>query len=187
MEGKLKFAVTVVLVAALSFSLGYASHHAWLWTHQNPRVSVNVYVFRERPGGVDLVAQGNVMTDFFENMVCNIFGFDNVTNINATKWIALGNSTISQSKTKLDTEATASGFGRAEASVVKWMNGGDHAVNYTKKFTATGTIWVNATALHESGTANAADAVALASLGGYEKFESNWNCTIVWVVTYDFN
>jgi len=181
-----RFLVVITLVAVLMFSMGYSVRNG-VFSHRDPQVNVNMYVLKETPEGNDLIYSGNVITDRFENKLGNIFGFNNET-VYETKWIALGNSTIDQTKTKLDAEATTLGFARAVAdSVVKWSNGGDTAINYTKKFTATGDIQIDATALHESVTGEATDAVALASLGGAEDFKNNWNCTIIWVLTWNAN
>ncbi len=107
---------------------------------------------------------------------------------NATQWIALGNSTIAASNTKLDTEAAASGFTRAaNDTCVHWMNGTDYAVNVTKKFTATGTIRINATAAHWNPTSGSDNnCYAMASITA-TTFDNNDNCTIVWVFTRDNN
>ena len=126
------------------------------------------------------------MTDRIEEKARNIFGFNNET-INIFNAIALGNSTIAQTKTKLDTEATTTGFARTNGTVTAWTNSGDYAFNVTNKFTATGNIAVNSTALHETDTGETTDAVALASLGGSEDFKNNWNCTITWSITCNFN
>lgn len=157
-------------------------------SHRNPRARTNVYVFRETPQGTDLIYAGNTITDIGEQYARNILGFDNVTNWNATKYIALGNSTIGQTKTKLDTEATGTGFDRAIGTVVSWTSSGDAAYNVTHKFTASGNIAINASALHWSGQKNSNNnCFALASLGSSQSFQNNWNCTIVWVIVYDFN
>ena len=172
----------------LTFSVTYAWRNE-LFTHRNPQARANVYVFKETSEGTALIASGNIITDIGELYFRNIIGFDNVTNNNATQWISLGNSTIDQTKTKLDTEATTLGFARAaNDSAIAWVNGGDYAVNFTKKFTATGTIRINATGSHWNPTGNSDNnMVACASLGGYEDFSATWNCTIVWVFTWNAN
>jgi len=184
---KRKFLVAVSLIAVLTFLGGYSIAQVSLKNHRNPSARDNVYIFKETPKGTEMIYGGNIITDRFENKLANIFGFDNET-VYETKWIALGNSSISKTKTKLDTEATGSGFHRqVSSSIVKWTNGEDIAVNYTLKFTANETVQINAAALHESITAEATDCVALASLGGAQDFEDNWNCTIVWALTWDAN
>jgi len=102
------------------------------------------------------------------------------------KYIALGNCSVSQTKTKLDSEATTAGAGRALATRTFWISGGDYAFNLTKKFTFTGTITLNATAAHWSGTANAADAYAIANIPE-TTFQNNWNLTITWMFVYNGN
>jgi len=150
---------------------------------------VNVYIFKETPEGIALIYSGNLITNWGERYFRDVVCFDNVTNNNGTQWITLGNSTISVTLTKLDTEATTTGFTRAaNDSFIGWIDGGDYAANFTKKFTATGTIWVNATGLHVSPISNSDNnMVAAASLGASEKFENTWNCTIIWELKWNAN
>lgn len=160
-----------------------------IFNHRNPKVRANVYVFKETPEGKDQINSGNVITDIGELYVRNILGFDNVTAQNATQWITLGNSTIAQTKTKLDAEATSTGFTRAaNDTCVAWINSGDYAYNVTKQFTATGNIQVNATGLQWDSTSDSDNNLfALASLGGAQDFQNNWNATIIWVITWNAN
>jgi len=125
------------------------------------------------------------MTDISERYDRNILGFNNVSDNNATKWVALGNSTISASLTELDEEATTSNFTRALGTVVTWMNGTDYAYNISYQFIATGTIRVNATALHWNPTGDG-NCYGLAAITP-TTFEAADKCTIVWVVTKDNN
>ena len=156
--------------------------------HRSPQAQVNVYVLKETPNGIEELVSGNVITDIGERYIRNILGFDNATSNNATKWIALGNSTIDQTYTKLVTEATTTGFTRALGTVVAWVNSGDYAYNVTKKFTATGTIAINAASAQWNDSPNSDNNMfALASLGGTESFQLNWNCTIKWVITWNAN
>lgn len=186
--GGKRFVSAIVLAVLLGFSCGYVWQRGWLFAHRDPSVKANVYVFKETPQGKDLIVSGNVITDIGERYVRNILGFDNETAHNATKWISLGNSTVGQAKTKLDTEATSTGFTRAVGSVVAWVNSGDYAYNVTKKFTATGNIQVNASGLQWSGVSNSDNNLfAVASLGGAQSFQNNWNCTIIWVITWNAN
>lgn len=160
------------------------------FTTPQPTVQrVNVYIVMETAHGTETIATHNVITDIGEIYARNILGWNNVTGHNATQWIALGNASVSQTDTKLDTEATSTGFTRAaNDSCTHWINSGDYAYNVTKKFTATGAITINATALQWSGVSNSDNnAYAIASLGGSQGFENNWNCTITWAVTYNFN
>jgi len=129
---------------------------------------------------------GNVITDIGERYVRNILGFDNET-MDILDDISLGNSTIAQTKTILDTEATTLGFDREQGTVVSWMNGTDYAFNTSYKFTATGTIRINATGLHWNATDSVDNTMfALASITE-TTFASNDNCTITWVITVDGN
>lgn len=190
MEIKRKhFALTIALISVLMFAMGYSIQNGVFNSHKNTQPRVNVYVFKETYESNDLICSGNIMTDWAERYYRNNAGFNNETAFNATQWISLGNSTIVQTNTKLDVEATSDGFSRAaNDSVVTWVNAGDFAYNVTKKFTATGTIYINATGLHVSATGNSDNnMVAHAYLGDMEKFETNWNCTIVWAITWDAN
>lgn len=187
---KKSFILSLVLVALLSFSVGYGLQNRLL-AHKNPQPEVNLWVFKETPEGITTLVGGNIITDLAERNMRNVHGFDNETDY-ITKWISLGNSTILQTKTKLDDEALVGdgggGFVRAEGSVVAWVNGGDFAYNVTKKFTALGNIAVDAAGLQwlvTSGSDN--NLFALASLGGTQSFQNNWNCTIRWVVTWNAN
>ena len=177
----------LLLTISTSVLIGYSLRTYEIYRHRDPKVSGNVFVIYETAKGTYEFPVGNVITDIGELYDRNILGFDNVTANNATKWIALGNSTIAQTKTKLDTEATASGFTRALGTVAAWINGTDYAYNVSKKFTATGTIRVNATSLHWHDQSNSDNnCYALASITA-TTFENNDNCTITWVITRDNN
>lgn len=84
----------------------------------------------------------------------NILGFNNVTNFNATKWLSAGNATVANTLTKLTTEATSSGFTRAEGTVTQYISGGHYGYNVTITFTASATINLNAYGLQWSGVSN---------------------------------
>ncbi len=101
----------------------------------------------------------------------------------------MGNHTTpAGTATKLDAEATGSGFARAaNDTCVAWMNGTDYAYNVTKKFTATASIRVNATSNHWNPTSNSDNnCAALASITE-TTFDVDDNCTITWVWTIDGN
>jgi hypothetical protein len=175
------FAAVLVLCIVGAFCLGsFVDNFAFsiLWGHKTPKVMGNVYVTIESPMGVYDALEGNVITDIGENAtrygVCNV-----AVNVN---YIAVGNSTVAQTKTKLDTEYTRS----AADSRVFWISSGDYAFNITKKFTFAGTVTLNAAAAHWSATANANDAYALAAIT-QTTFQSGWNLTIMWVFIYDAN
>lgn len=160
-----------------------------LFTRQYTRIKSNVYIFKETSEGIEELVRGNTITDIGEKYVRDQIGFDNATNWNFTQWIAVGNSTITTAKTKLDTEATGAGFARAyRDAIVPWINGGDYAYNITNMFTASATITINAASCHWNGTSNLDNNMyALASLGGSETFNLNDNCTIRWVLTFNGN
>jgi len=175
------FAVALALCVVGAFCLGFFADNfasSVLLGHKTPKVTGNVYVTIESPMGVYDLLEGNVITDIGENAtrygVCNV-----AVDVN---YIAVGNSTISQTNTKLDTEYTRS----AADSRVFWTSSGDYAFNITKKFTFTQTVTLNAAAAHWSGTANANDAYALAAIT-QTTFQSSWNLTITWVFVYDAN
>jgi hypothetical protein len=185
---KKSFALILATVIFLSFSSGYVAYQYDV-QHRPARAKSNIFVFRETPSGRDLIASGNTITDIGENYARDVLSFDNVTSNNATHWISLGNSSVASTKTKLDTEATNNGFERKVAdSEVGWIYSGDYAVNYTVLFTATAQMYVNSAGLQWSGVSNSDNNLyALASLGGSQEFEATWNCTIVWMIVYDFN
>jgi hypothetical protein len=175
------FAAVLMLCIVGAFCLGFYVDNlasAVLTGHKTPKVVGNVYVTIESPMDVYDFCEGNVITDIGENAtrygVCNV-----AVNVN---YIAVGNSTIDQTKTKLDTEYTRS----AADSRDFWASSGDYAFNITKKFTFTETVTLNAVAAHWSATANADDAYALAAIT-QTTFGPNWNLTITWVFIYDAN
>jgi hypothetical protein len=172
-----------MLFLTIGFAFGYSIN---FYQHGRLKITANVYVFKESPEGIELIL-GNTLTDWLERDVRNIIGFANGSTV-AYKYITLGNSSIAQTKTILDTEATTSGFGRALGTVTAWESGTDFAFNVTKKFTATGTITINACGLQNSATPEADNTLgALASLGGSQTFLANWNCTIVYSLIFNFN
>lgn len=180
--------ITAVLLVAtfiVAFSFGYSFHHSP--GHRDPRYSANVYVIYETMAGTTEEPAGNVITNIGERYVRNIIGFDNVTANNATKWISLGNATAGVALTKLTTEATTLGFERTLGTVVAWQNGTDYAYNISNKFTATGTIRVDATGLHWNPTGDSDNNMAAVADITATTFESNDNCTIRWVITVDGN
>lgn len=185
MEYKRYLAFTIVL-SVLMFSLGFALNPILTVSHQVPTARANVYVMVETPEGREIFV-GNTIADICERDVRNILGFRNGSAV-AYKYIALGNSSIAQTKTKLDTEATTTGFARDLGTVTAWQSGADYAFNVTKKFTATGTIAVNSASLHWNATGNSDNNLcALASLGGTQSFSNLWNATITWVIVCNFN
>jgi hypothetical protein len=180
-----KITLTLVIAAALISS---CTTYAFLkfMPHHNSHAYANIYAIMETSHGTDVTYIGNIILDRFEKKVANLFGFDNDT-LYAYTYIALGNSTVSQTLNKLDTEATTTGFARANSTVLRWIYDGDYALNFTRKFTATGDITINATALCETGAGEATDAVCIASLGESKVFENHWNYTIVWTYVWDLN
>lgn len=176
------YALIIVATFLLGLTIGD------LTRHHNPTLEANVFVCIDRIEGSEDLYSGNVITDIGEHYVANIIGWNNVTNHNETKWIATGNSTIAQTKTKLDTEATTAGFTRALATISnKWISGGDVAVNYTYKFTSTASITVNAVALHWNGVSNSDNnCFALAAIT-QTTFPTGSNMTVVWSIIYNGN
>lgn len=191
MEKKTLLTIAMVFLAFFAgwtLAVTYRSAHF----HKDPTLRANVFIITETVSGREVKRGGNIVTNIGERYVRNAMGWDNVTNFNATQWIALGNNTTpAAGDTKLDEEATTLGFDRkANASCVAWMNGTDYAYNVTSpKFTATGDIQINATSLHWNPTDDSDNnCFALATLpGGDQAFANNDNCTIVWVITWDGN
>ena len=178
-----KTILSICLTFMIAFTFGYMIRFSPLTPK---KAFANVYVLKETPKGHELTVH-NTLTDLSEREVRNILGFNNVTTAQY-KYITLGNSTVDQTKTILDTEAVDTGFIRAEGTVIAWLNGADYAFNVSKKFTATGNIEVNAVGLHNNATSLSDNTMlAIASLGGSQAFENNWNCTIIWVITANFN
>ena len=157
---------------------------------RHKKATAHVFViFETAKGGTWFEGQPNVLTNIGERYVANVMGLANVTNVNATQWIALGNhSTPAITDTKLDTEATTSGFTRsANDTATRWMNGTDYATNISCKFTASATIRINATSLHFNPTSNSDNnAIGIVSITE-TTFNNNDNCTIVWVFTWDLS
>lgn len=157
--------------------------------HKDPQVRANVYVVFETVSGQHIGQSGNLITDIGERYARNTVGFSNVTGNNATDWIAVGNSTIVVTNTKLDTEATTDNATRGLAQEATWMNGTDYAYNKTFKFMFNGDITLNSTSLQWSGVSNSDNnCFAMAALpGGEQAFASGDNATITWVITWDGN
>ena len=184
---KKTFLFTIVLSVLMSSAFSYVIIRPIGYRATGPKA--NVFVIYETARGTWTEPVGNLITDLGERYVRNIIGWDNVTSNNATHWIALGNNTApANGDTKLDAEATATGFTRAaNDTCVHWMNGTDYAYNVSNQFTATGTIRVNATSLHWNPTSDSDNnCFALASITE-TTFNNNDNCTIVWVITWDAN
>jgi hypothetical protein len=184
------WALSLVIIALTGFVAGYAVQTGAF--HRKPRATANLFVFVERPNGKELLASGNTLTDIGEAYAeswLNGCGSANTTARSATEWIAWGNSSIAQTKTILDTEATTAGFERAVATVsARWTNAGDYARNFTITVTATATINLNACGLHWSGVGESDNNLyALAALPQATTFNADDNATAVWAITYDFN
>jgi hypothetical protein len=132
---------------------------------------------------------GNTITDIGELYARNIIGFNNATSQNATKYIAWGNCTITQTKTILDAEATTACFNRSNAiTPIAWDNSGDYAFNLTLSVIANATVNINACSVHWSPTASSDNNMfALAALPQATTANSGDNFTAVWVFTFDFN
>jgi len=150
--------------------------------HQPMIPSANVFLTIQTEMGTYDLMTGNIITDIGEN--ATRYGLENVAR--DVKYIALGNSTIDQTKTKLDTEASTLGADRIEGTRTDWTSSGDYAFNVTKKFTFGGDITLNATALHWSDVTDTEDAYALASFTK-TAFANNWNLTITWSVIFNGN
>lgn len=185
---KLQIRKTEAILIFLVLCVGFYSFYNDIETsiYKPPKITGNVYVFIETPEGKELIVS-NTITDIGEKYLRDWASGANATHY-IWKYISLGNSSVAQTKTKLDTEATTTGFIRAEGSIVYWVYSGDYAFNVTKKFTATGNIAINCAGCHTSVTSESNNnMVSLASLGGTQAFQSNWNCTIVWMFVFNAN
>jgi len=192
MKITMKKAFTILLIAfLLGFSFGYIEGQPEpVFGHRPPRASANVYVFVETAEGKAQIASGNVITNIGEQYVRNILGFENITEYNATQWITVSNDASPVATwTKLANEKTADGFTRAaNDSCVAWQNGGDYAYNVTKKFTATSdSVELQCAGLQWSGQSNTDNNLFAAAAFTQTTFNTNDNCTIVWVITINAN
>jgi len=172
---KRKFALALALVFIVGIVNGYAIQRVYFnRQHQPARALANVYITIQTEMGTYDLLESNIITDIGED--ATRYGVAGVAV--DTKYISLGNSTITQTKTKLDSEATTAGATRAEGTRDFWISGGDCAFNVTKKFTFTDTITLSATGLHWSGTSGSdGNMFALASFT-QTTFQNNWNLTI---------
>ena len=186
---KTRFVIAIALCAIIMFSMGYAMHNAVLnKRHQPIGPSANVFVTVQTEFGVYDIATGNVITNIGERYVRNILGFDNVTAHNATKWITLSNDASPvQTWTKLPTEATTYGAGRALGTVSAWVSAGDYSYNVTKKFTFTGSITLQCTGTQWSGVASSDNNLFACAAFTQTAFANNWNLTIKWSFVYNAN
>jgi len=186
---KKQFAIGAI-IAILAFSLGIASTTIRL--HQTPQLTANVYFYEGTGADAQLIAQsGNLITDIGENVTLFSLNAANQTLVA----ISTGNaSSITAGLTKLDTEATNSGFDRVLCNVsAYWFNSGDIAVNYTASFDATTTISVNSVGLHWSVTDDSDNNMYAASFitdGTQHQFPLSTpasRLTCVWVLTMNAN
>lgn len=179
----------VALIASLAFSFGLVATNVRL--HQTPQVTANVYFYEGSGADAKLIAEsGNLITDFGEETMLEAL-VGNATDITG---IAAGNSsTIDQTDTGLDTEATDSGFDRVACNVsALWSNSGDSARNFTASFDATVTISVNSVILTLSTVSETADAMATSFItdGTQHQFPLSTpasRLTVVWVLTVNAN
>lgn len=164
---------------------------------KSPRLIANVYLIAERAGMEDsvsthamfILSTHNIITDHGEHIMRDVWGFNNITTWNATKWISLGNnSAVSQTDTKLDAELTASNGTRLLAPTITGLViGGDYAVNFTAKFCFTGFCRFNATGIHHNPTSNSDfNMVADAILTTYS-WGNKDNATVIWSFIFNAN
>jgi hypothetical protein len=179
-------------MAVLCFGSGLAVQFEVLNGHRSPQPKANLFVYKETSSGKELIGSGNVITDIAEAYTewwMTGCGSANATARSAPMWISLGNATVGQTLTKLTTEATTSGFERAAASAsAQFTYNGDYARNFTKTFTASATITINAAGSHWVVTGDSDNNMyACGSLGGSQAFNAADNCTIVWMYVWDCN
>ena len=180
---KKKFALALFLCAVIGTVGGYGIQNVYFGSRHQPMIpSANVFLTIQTEMGTYDILVGNIITDYGEN--ATRYGMSNVAF--DAKYIALGNSTIVQTKTKLDTEASTLGADRIVGTKTHWTSSGDYAFNVTKKFTFTGDITLNATALCCSDVTDTGDAVSMASFT-QTAFANNWNLTITWTWVFNGN
>jgi hypothetical protein len=197
-------AIASILVLALcctTFGYYLGAGYIVVWSHKDPHVQANLYVHIAEAEWVNGIYEGchtydyaheNLGTTLGEQYFRDVLLLGNVSDYNITSVIAVGNATVAASLTKLTTEATTNGFGRDNATIVAWMNGTHHAVNYTLTLTCVGLgegeyMLVNATALCYSLVVSAEDAVFMSYLtdGTNHQFTNTSNMTLTWVITFD--
>lgn len=183
---KLTKILTVTLIAALAFTIGYAVNP--IAVHQNPSVSYNVQVFKD---GIQISEAGNVITDIGEDWIADwigLAGADNTTARSAAQWISLSNdASPDASWTKLTNEVAANGFTRALGDVAAWTNSGDSAFNVTKTFTATGTQQLQCAGLNWAETAESDNNLFACAAFTQTTFNSGDTLTITWSITINAN
>jgi len=188
-----KLAIVLSLVAILCFSAGFIVNFGTSQgAHRSPSPKENLFVFKETAWGKSLILSGNVITDIGENWTEQWMtgcGAANTTSRSAPMYFSLGNATVAQTLTKLTTEATNGGFARAAATAsIAFKYGTDVARNFTKTFTATSAMTINAAGAHWDSTGNSDNNMyACGALGTDQLFNINDNCTIIWMDVWDSN
>ena len=176
---------SIMFGVMLGICLGYYTE-TMVYQHRSPKMSLNVFVFKETAEGKETLASGNVITDIGEDFVRDDLSAGGT--VNATKWISLSNDASPvQTWTKLPNELAASGFTRALGSVTQWTSGTDYAYNVTKKFTATGAVTAQCAGLQWAVTASSDNNLFACAAFTQTTFAANDNCTIVWMIVIDAN
>lgn len=184
-----KQSLAAVIIAVLAFSVGLATKNYYV--HKDPTITSNVYFYEGSGADAKLIGEsGNLITDFGELTILGAL----VGNSTSITGIAFGNSTtIDQTDTGLDAEATNNGFDRGACVVsAVWANSGDSARNFTITFTASATMSGNAVALTLSTTSETVDAVAVAFItdGTQHQFplsDPASTLTVKWSLTINAN
>jgi hypothetical protein len=192
---KVCISLILISIAIVSFTAGMYITNPLLFSHREPSVSMNVYMWQETQSGSELVYAGNVITNIGEKRIRDAIGYDNAS---ALVWaIALSNDASPvQTWAVLPTEltnVTGAGFGRKACdaahwgSIVAWYRDSDYSFNATVKFMAeTDGIQVRCASLTWSDVEEAADAFAVAAFT-QTTFNTNDNCTITWIVQFNAN
>jgi hypothetical protein len=181
-SGKLFMVILAVCIVS-SFAVGLTFQNILFpaGRHKPQHVGANVFVTVETPMGVQAVSVGNVITDIGEQEAAK--RFQSTGTYNATKYISIGNATVSQTLTKLTVE-----FDRQEGTVSNlWIYNGDAAFNVTKKFTFTGTVTLNAVGIHWNPTVGSDGNMYACANFQQTTFGANWNLTITWILVFDGN
>jgi hypothetical protein len=181
----------ISIIICIAFII-YAYHDIYNYSNipksNGTEISPNVwrFVFNDISKGSEFINH-NTITNIGERWHRNIFGFNNVSNLNATKWISSGNATVSASLTKLTTETTTNGFERALATVTEYNYGNDYGYNVTITFTATAQINVNAFGLHWMGVSNSDNNMYACNAITAQTFSTGSKAIIIWLNLMDDN
>ena len=188
---KKKLVGSYIAVATVAFIIGallfypIATSKLWFvhitetWKEKYPSGHVDIVIFRQ-DGAIEKYSHDNLVVTIGKRYVRNLLGFNNVTNMNATVYIALSNdASPDASWTKLPNEITGSGLARAEGTATV-INSTAYQVQHT--FTASATVTVQCTGLHWSSVSNSDGNLFAAATFTQVTLEANDQIQITWTV-----